>query len=375
MIVYIIPLIYCLICILLFDCHRKTQGRGVFYNILLIYLILLAGFSYRVGSDSGGYMEGFKDIPDIFELSTNSFEILSYQPFYLIFCSLCKTVVSDIWFMHLCQSWVVCLVIFHFIRKRTQYIFTGALLFMTCIYTYFCYEIYKESLAVSMLLLGYPYLEKKKYTKYYIFAFFALMFHYSGVVAFFIPFVQKIRFNKKFFVWFFVVILVMELLSIYAPRVFFNETVFEKYQYYLYVATDRYNQNWFIDSFLRNVCVPLIAGVWLKHNYERLSYEWSYCVYVLLGVGTLEYALIFERPINYVLPFVVLSLTELAGQSYYKKNLIGKVGTFVVCLVFWLACRGLFYSRYEAWRLMIPYESIFTGKIDNERENVVKEIH
>lgn len=374
MLVYIIPFIYCLACIYYFDYLKNRSQATVFYNALLVYLILLAGLSYRIGGDSGFYMEGFRDIPDLSQLNERSFDVTSYQPFYFLLCVVCKTIEPEIWFMHLCQSWIVCAVMFHFIKKRTRYIFTGALLFMACMYTYFCFEIYKESLAVSMMLLGYPYLEKKKYVKYYVFAFCALMFHYSGVVAFFIPFVRNIRFNKRFFVWLAVMFGVIVLLRNYASYIFLNDAIREKWEYYLYVASDRYNINWFIDSFLRNVSVPLIAGLWLKYVYKGLPFEWAYCLYALLGIGTLEYALIFERPINYVLPFVVLSLSEMAGRSYYTGGM-KKLGTAIVCIVFWFGARGLFYAREEGWRLMIPYESILTKEVNAERERVVREIH
>lgn len=374
MILYILPILYCLVAIYHFDISGNRKQRLFYYSVLLVYLIFLSGLSYRIGSDAPFYAESFRNIPTIGNITIESFQASTYQPLYFLLCVVCKSIIPDIWFMHLCQSWIVCAVMFNFIRKRTEYIFSGALLFIICIYFYFCFEILKESLAVSMLLLGFPYLQKKKYFKFYLFAGLALSFHLSGIIAFFIPFLLRIRLDKFFFIWIIITFCVMELLKNYASYILFGEIATKKYDYYVEVATNRYNTNWFIDSFLRNVLVPLVAGIWLKWTYRKVPFEWAYCVYILLGIGTLEYALIFERPINYFLPFVVLSLGDLLGRSF-KKGLARHMATVAVCVVFWLGCRGLFYMRNDAWRLLLPYESIFIERVDSHREKVIRNIH
>lgn len=374
MIPYLLPIVFCLVAIYHFDISGNRRQRLLCYALLSTYLVLLSGFSYRVGSDSGFYEDSFRSIPTLAKVTVDSYYDSPYQPLYFLLCVVCKSVVPDFWFMHLCQSWIVCTVMFGFIRKRTDHLFSGALLFILCIYPYFCFEILKESLAVCMVLLGYPYLEQKKYLKFYLFAALALSFHFSGAVAFFLPFMRGIRFDRKFFIWVVVALCCVKLLEYVAPYVLLGDMTAEKFDYYVHVATERYNENWFLVSFFRNVLIPAIAGLWLKWTYGRLPFEWAFCIYVLLGLGTLEYALIFERPINYFLPFVAVSLGELLGRSF-RRGLSRHAATVVVCMVFWLGCRGLFYMRSEGWRILIPYESIFTERVDAKREKVIYYIH
>jgi len=326
----------------------------------------------------GFYAEEFGYIPTFSKITAQSFYDSAYQPLYFLMCVTCKSIVPDIWFMHLCQTWIVCAVMFNFIRKRTTYIFSTALLFMLCMYPYFCFEILKESLAVSMLLIGYPYLEQKKYLKFFLFAGLALSFHFSGIIAFFIPFLQRCKFNKRFF-WILIVVVFCGLksegwLERLTAYFLLGGTTAEKYNYYVHIAMDRFNINWFIDSFLRNVLVPVIVGIWMKWTYRKIQFEWAFCIYILLGLGTLEYAIIFERPLNYFLPFIVVSSGNLLGSGF-QKVFYKKAITVLVCVAFWLGCRGLFYMRNEGWRLLIPYESVFEERIDIQREKVIDNIH
>lgn len=380
MLVYILPTIFCIFGIYKFDYKRHIIGRREFFYSLLWYLVLLSGLSYRVGSDSGFYMDSYDLIPTISKLRIQDFSDSPYQPLYFLLCVICRSITPKIWLMHLIQSYIVCFTYFKFIKQNTSYLFTGAFMFMTCMYTYFCYEIYKESLAISMMLLGYKYLPQEKYLKYYIFAFLATMFHFSGVVAMLIPFIRKLKFNGLFFLWVGLLLAILTVfqsvaLDIIQGGIFsMNDMLIQKLGYYTFVVTDRYNDNWYIMALLRNVLVPIGTIVYLKKSVKNIDFEWSFVFYILLGIGTLQFALIFDRPINYALPFVVISISEATGQSY-KKRSYKVISSLIVCFVFWFACRGWFYAREETWRLMIPYESIFDEKVDMKRENVITNIH
>lgn len=380
MLVYIIPTIFCLLCIYLYDYKKEKIGRRECFFTLALYLAVISGLSYKIGGDSRFYMESFDEIPSLYALKIIDFSESPYQPLYLILCAACKTITPKMWLMHLVQSLIVCFAYFKFIKRNTLYIFTGAFMFMTCIYTYFCYEIFKESLAISMVLIGYKYLNEKKYLKYYFYAFLSLMFHFSGIIAFLFPFLIHLKFNKVFFIWISVLILILVSFETYLTFLIENgdlipsELLIQKLGYYVIVATDKYNENWFLMALIRNVLVPIGAVITIKILQKTLPFEWAYVIYILLGIGTLQLALIFERPMNYFLPFVVLSLSEIMG-TMYRKGFSKFFITFTTCFIFWFACRGWFYSREEVWRIMIPYESIIDEKEDRERENVVMKLH
>lgn len=374
MILYILPILYCFFAIYYFDILGNRRQRLVCYYVVLIYIVFLSGLSYRVGGDTIFYAEAFRDIPTLHQISWKEFLDTTYQPLYFLLCVVCKSITEDFWFMHLCQSWIVCSVCFYFIRKETDYIFSGALLFIGCIYPYFCFEILKESLAICMTLLGYLQLQKKNYYKFYVFAVLAFLFHFSGVIAFFIPLMRRIKLNKFFFLWMLAMLGVMLFINNYISNMtIFGDMIAEKYAFYMDVAGER-NNNWIIVAFIRYVLIPLFAFIWLRWTYRKVNFEWAYCTYILFGIGTLGLGIIFERPINYVLPFVVVSLCDLLGVSY-RRRISRHIATVLVCLLFWVGCRGIFYMREEIWRLLIPYESVFSERQDPLREKVIRKIH
>lgn len=373
MLVYIFPIVLCLYGAFFYDRRFQKKGFILFYFIIA-YLILLAGLSYRVGGDSGSYMDTYSSIPTLEHLTGKKISYSDYQPLYFLLCVICKSVVKEIWLMHLVQSAIVCSSFSFFIRKYTSWKFTGLLLFSLFIYPYFCYEIYKESIAVSCFLLGYPYLQEKKYIRYLIFAALALGFHFSGFIAFLIPFIPKLRFNFKFLIWVGVAASLFLLLWTYIPDFISSEFILSKFDYYTLSVTKQLNDNWYLDSFLRHVFVPLTVCLWYKIRKQIIPFEWAFCLYIILGIGTLEFAFLFERPLNYFLPFIVVALVNIMEQEKHRLRHI-RLTTIAVVMVFWLAARGLFYLRAETWRLLIPYESIFTKRVNTARENVVFDIH
>lgn len=379
MIVYIIPTLFCIFWIYTYDYRKNQKGKKERYYFLCMYLAIISGLSYKVGGDSGFYMDSYNYIPTFNKLKLSDFKETTYQPLYFLLCVICKSLTPKIWLMHLIQSYIVCYAYFKFIRQNTYYIFTGAFMFMTCIYTYFCYEIYKESLAVSMMILGYRFLLEKKYFKYYFYAFLAILFHFSGVIALLIPFIRKLNINKGSWISTGILLVVITgfqtLVTYFFQSYLFSlsENIITKFDYYTLLATDKFNSNWFLMAFLRNVLTPSMTIIVIKWFYKRIYFEWSFVLYLLLGIGTLQLAFIFDRPLNYALPFVVLSLSDIMGRSY-RKHVFKFFTTFVVCFVFWFSCRGWFYAYNEIWRLMIPYESIFYEKTDEKREKVILEI-
>lgn len=377
MLVYIIPIVLCLLGIFVYDKHNSKKGY-ILFCFVVVYLAFLAGLSYRVGSDAGSYMDTYTTIPTFANLTIKKISYSEYQPLYFLLCVFCKSIIKEIWLMHLVQSTIVCFSFSIFLNKYCSRKFTGLLFFIFFVYPYFCYEIYKESIAVSIFLIGYLYLQEKKYVRYFIFVIVALGFHFSAIFAFIIPFISKLRFNFKFFICAGIAGLFylsfLTFIPDLIPLLISNDYILSKFDYYTLSLTEQLNENWYIDSFLRNVFVPLVVCIWYKIRKQSIPYEWAFCFYVILGLGTLEFALLFERPLNYFLPFIVVALVKIVERERLRFKHV-TIPTITIIFVFWLAVRGLFYLRGETYRLLIPYESIFTKTINTPRENVVFDIH
>lgn len=372
MILYILIIVLFLIGIYAYDIKNNKYRKLEYYYFICIYLTLLAGLSYRLGSDGPSYEEWFNEIPSLDNLKKADFEYSSVQPLFLILGSLSKFIINDVWLFHSIQSGIVCFTTFWFIRKYTKYIFTAGLVFVVCIYTYFCFEIWKESLAISMIIIAYYYLDRNQWGKYVIYGVIGFLFHFSGLIFILIPILKRLKFNLIFFIIIGILWVLFEAIVQYMQVFMYSDLLIAKYDRYMEVK-DNLNATWYLMSFCKNVIAPMVIGLWFKLLFSKFEFEWSYGTYVLLGIGALQFAVIFERPTNYFLPFIVVSISQLIGLSKrFHKNLFI---TVVLSFMFCISCRLPFFLSHEGWRVLIPYESVFTKEKNSEREKTISIIH
>lgn len=372
MIVYIFLLFLLLVGIIQYDIKKEKINKLEFYYVICIYLTFLSGLSYRLGGDGPSYEEWFSSIPSLGNLNISHFENFTVQPLFLLLGSISKSIVNDVWIFHLFQSGIVCFTMFWFIRKYTIYIFTASLIFVVCGYTYYCFEIWKESLAISMTLVSYYYLDKRKIIKYVIFGLLGFLFHFSGIIFLLFPLLKQLKFNKLFLLILVGLWMFFEVIVEYSAILMYSDLLMTKYDRYLQVA-DNLNEMWYLMAFCKNVLAPASIGLWFKYVFKNYKFEWSYCSFILLGIGSLQFAVIFERPINYILPFIIVSMAKLIGltNKLHKKHYITVVLSFLFCI----SCRVPFLLSHEGWRTLVPYESIFTKERNPERERVINIIH
>lgn len=365
MLPYILFLSISLFCIYFFDVKGQKKGAGFFYAVLLLYAILLSGLSYRIGTDIYNYSSSYDELPDMSEFKWEQWFDYNYQPFYVLLCSVSRSISHDFYILHLFQSAIVCTVMFAFIHWRTKYHFTGLFVFITIAYIYFCFDILRESLAIVFVSFGYKYMEAGKYTRFYLFVCIAFMFHLSAIIAILFPVMQRLRFDKSFLFALGCMLVLLSLLESFSEYIFFYEKIYNKFSQYSEVES--YNINWYIGGFIRQTVIPFLILCFLKRKFSRVPYEWALCFYVLCSIGMIKYNIIFERPLNYVLPFVILSVTEMLGK-YLRGFSICKVWVISLFLMF-CAARNITYWRDGGWRILYPYSSIFTKKVDAMREN------
>lgn len=365
MLPYLFLLFLNLLCIVMYDVHKIRGGASFFYVLICVYAILLSGFSYRIGGDIYNYMNTYDTLPSLKEFKWSECDEYPYQPFYMLLCAISKSLSPDFWVFHLMQSTIVCTVVFRFILKRTHFHFTGALMFLGLFYINFTFGILKESLAVAFVLMGYKYIERKKYAKYLLFVCIAFMFHLSAVVALILPFARNLRFDKTFVLYVFFMLIFLAALYPLSSYIFFYEKIFDKFSQY--AEGGSFNINWYIATFIQQTAIPLIMLYLFRHKFNNSLYGWAFCFYALCGLGTVQYNIIFSRPTNYVLPFIAILLADLLGNSY-KRALNYRILCVTSFMVFCLISRNYIFLHDDGYRMLYPYSSIFTKEVNPERE-------
>lgn len=356
-------------CVVIYDIAKHVKYKSLASFFILIITIFIVGFRYKVGVDTYNYMYHYPDVPLINKIEWENLFSYSYQPLFLLLSSICKSISSDFCLFQLAHATIVNIIIFSFIRKNTPYPFTGYFIYLTTYFMYFNFEILKESLAVATFLIGYKYLEKGKLFKFYFYTIIAFLFHISAIITLFFPLIKRLKLNKRFYLMAigFSVFLMFSysLLGLFS---FWGKLAQKAITYATVAEQSVLNFNWLITQMLIYVIFPFILLVAFKKKISSHSHEHIFCFTILLGVGIIEYEIVFSRFINYCIPFIFLCCANIIGESYYQKIGIKlwKIG-LVSLFLFIFNYNFLSHNGYARW---YPYSSIFNKQICKEREKL-----
>ena len=155
--IYLIVLIILLFFAIIYDFGTADSGRDISYYLILVGLICLSGFRYKVGGDTFMYMEEFPNLPDLSGLSNYETGVNKRQPLWILFAAISKSISQEFYVLQIFHAIIVNTLIFRFIKENTKYIFTAVLFYFIGYYCYFNFEILRESLAISLFLFSIKY--------------------------------------------------------------------------------------------------------------------------------------------------------------------------------------------------------------------------
>ena len=167
---------------------EKKKNTDFFYWSLCVLLVLLAGLRNFVGGDTIGYMLMWDSLPK-FNENFDFFSLTNlYQPFWYIINAFAKYIYDDFVTIQILLAIILNFSIFRLFDKYSNYRFSCVLIYYLMTYAYFNFEILRESLSISILIISIPFLIDKKWTKYFLLSTIAFLFHTSAIILFFLPF-------------------------------------------------------------------------------------------------------------------------------------------------------------------------------------------
>lgn len=328
---YIIPLVILLFCIYIYDYKQHTPPRYLLH-IICGYYILLSGLSYRIGLDIVNfYVDEFNTkYPTLSDVSIDYlFETSSRQPGWLLFASICKSIVPSFYFMKTIIAAILNISMFIAIKRHTKYVYTGILLYSLLLFFYFNFEILRESLAISLFLMSTPYFETKKWKKYYMFIFIAILFHESATFLIFLPLINKIGTTQKaIFVYAFAALGLMLFASYFTwiPQMIASIPMFaEKAQGYIqsdYFGVIKTFTITRVLSYCLSIFLPIIATYYIKDYKWKKMLGYYVIAYVFIHVFTAFFP-IMMRLGNYLSIFYFIFYIEILKSVidfFIKRN-------------------------------------------------------
>jgi hypothetical protein len=350
----------------------------------MIWFIAISGFQYCMGSDIVIYMKEY-DYTTWQDVSLDAiFGFNNRQLGWIFLVNICKIISNDFVFLKIIQASFVNIVFFIFFKKQSESIFTCILFYAIFLYLDFNFNVLRQSIAVAIFLLGYKYYIDKSWLKYYMFVFFAIMFHNSAVILILLPLFRLININDKslnilsvFIVLFYLGTMFFPLTSIFLNNItiFMDSDITKMGEVYL--TSDKYGQN---TGGIITFLIMLILYLWIIFfNYRNNLYK-STADFIIFFIFIFILAInstipIFARFNFFYMPILISSLSNFI-MNFPKIKLAENLRmTFIILIITFLIyppIKGLFSinTDYNDKQIVqfYPYYSIFDKKTSPDRD-------
>lgn len=376
--IYFLILLYTIILIRKYEIPsiKTSKGRDVHRCILLIIVVSLSGFSYRIGIDSIRYENIFDSLPALNEVGDIESLLIGFvvsDPLWVILNSSCKIFVGEFWFVKLVTAAFVNITIFWFVNKHTQYFFQTIFLYFLLQFWNFNFEILRESISVSFFLLALDNIigEKKNYFRYYLLATPSIFFHSFGFITFFLPLIQLLDIKKHLKILIIITIIVTPFLMYFSDYLtglgFLGDEAQRKMEEKYTDTGNQYGSGTinFFGMIIR--MVTIISGIYIiKHVQGKVNkYIVPYGLfYILVAIMCFGFAILY-RIDNYLSIPLFICIAPFISECFQRL----KDGKIIILFVFLLSImEPVFHQDY--YIKYIPYSSIFNKQEYPPREKI-----
>ena len=367
-----------------------TRTKKVWYIIVGVYLVLLAGFRNGVGGDTQLYMQDFEYVPstwgELNEFISDELTESGYMPGWSILVFLCKRWFDSFYAVQLAQALIVNIGILYLFRQYTTHIFLCTLLYgVSYVFFLFNMEVMREAIAVVLCGIGmHSYLRGEKW-KFYLLVGISILFHISALVALLFPFVRLKQINIKTMIMAFFAALLLFLFSDvivnYLPSLLGSSVnrIVEKIFLYSDVTLNLFG---FLENAIRylviNAGIVFFAQWSIGEDEQRqkdyIKYMSFYLIITVLICGFIG----FSRFRNYTLIFFLIMLTEFI--YHYKSQLYTNAIIKLIVLAGFVFYTSRYYMTYYPgshgykYEFYYPYTSILDENVDtSKREDMHEE--
>ena len=367
---------------------EKKANRIIWYRLMLVVFILIAGLRWRVGIDTPVYLYSFyHDCPTLEKFSFFDYH-LGEDPLWLFLNSVVKTLGGRFFYVQLIHATFINILIFSFIKKYSDYWFTSLFFYAITCYTTYNMEIMRGSISIVICLFAYDNILGKKWLKGYFLLFIALMFHAQTLVMFALPFFFFLRFNKVGILACIVsLFLGMVIMSVFSDFIFLldaGESIERKVSVYsnsdLY-GTQGGNFNFFIVKILPLLLYSILSCLFLKFkcpSCKLMKFE----PLIILGIMFILIRVNLEIAYRYVdyfkIYFVLIfseSFVRISKVSSLQNRLFAYVKSIFVFLPLILVLLVYDYVLSKNYSLRYtPYSSVFNRTPYKEREKMYNEM-
>lgn len=363
------------------DIESRINKRRCYY-LLSFFILFFTCFHYRLGCDALEMEDEYPDIPLLTQLSFRNLFDLGAEPLFVLFCSFLKTVFcKDYLLFQIFHGLFVNIVILRFFWKETKYPFIALLIYFTFAFYYFNFEIIRQSIVIAIFLLIEKCIDQKRFIKYFFWVIVSIGFHYSSAFLLIVPFLKRLRLNKKTICMLFICVAALffigqKIMQMPEINILLNGNISSKITVYTDESRSA-GEAGLINPYmlLVKVLMPLVL-IWIGRKHIKENYQPYLFLYLLFSISNIASIPILGRIGDYFIPFYIIML---ANFVYYLANvrrqpLVSAIRVFFFVLVFtfnfysWFMLKS-YNPKYRNVVKIYPYSSVFFPDKSQAREN------
>ena len=384
MFVYYLVILLLSFLIYYYDYKHFCAYKKTWIAVVALILTLLAGLRYRIGIDTITYMNMFESFPKLYEISLTSYQEGSMAPLCFLFFSTLRTITTEFWIVQLLISFIINIAVLKTFAEMAEgkYFFTLCLVYFLTIYYALNCESLRESISIAIFLFSLKPLFNNQYSKYFLFATIAFLFHYGAILLFFIPFAKWMRINIVF-----IILLPLIFACIYSIQNYFyllqyvsiNPQIADKVQLYTEAASQKDISIISFNGIIMIVILPIIFKFVINKYAPKFNrYEFLLILQILISLSTMVVFILY-RYNNYMYIFyayyyicgmyVLIDkiLKRLSIKRYFIYYVIGLTPLLYMSVKTWFDIY-IEYPQFYRYELLNPYSSILDKQISDNRE-------
>lgn len=312
---------------------RKNINMNIFLGFMIIFS--LAGFIYvnrSVGTDTPNYIKIFNKCLDVER------DFFDLEPGFWFLNRFVRNFTSEyrvlFFLMYLIVAFYTCKSIYTF-RHQFSIIFSVIIYFS--LFFLQSLSLARMYMATSFVLISTAFLYQDKKVKSLIFLIFSCLLHYSCIIMFFSWLAYVLQFNKKLYVSFFAVVMIL----VYGGFLTKALELFPRYKLYLDLigVSDRVGVMFYIKSLPLAFLLFQVKDVFSKKEFNFFFYYVSYLIFIFflsyifipIGRAWVHFEFVY-------LVFIPLALKKIKYTKYYRYRKIETLFfyflIFFMCIVY-----------------------------------------
>jgi len=306
---------------------NHTSSAQILFFIVVLWLTVVAGFRYNIGTDFGAYYRGYDSF--IFRLPNNLRNL--NEPGFGLIALIASNISDNGTTVMLCTSALTIGLCMKTIKNNTDCLVVASLLFLFLECWHESFNAVRQCLAVAVVFAGYRYLKDARFLKYVFVIFIAFLFHKSAIALIVIyPLIRrKVTFPN-------ITLLIIGTLAVFLSYdlifEFQSEVLSDGIVQYGYV-TNAVN----IFRVLANAAPAVFFLVFRPQEPSQTTDFYTNILLIHAAIAVASSASTYlARMMMYTAPFVCIAIPELLKTVDIKIRQWAKPVILILFCAFWL---------------------------------------